>query len=284
MSKVIKRTDLIISSPKIVKAFGDLKREVDGVQRAEIPVETAFTGEHSPSHEEILEEKRRDLELIKEESAKILEETEDLVKDIMAKARDEARGILNIAQDESEVVRNQALQDAEAIKRDAYEQAYREGLRLANEAIESDRQMAMEQSRQMIEEGRSTKFDIIRSTETDMVRLIMAISKKIINHEITCRPELIVDIVRQAVSYLDSPEQLKIYVNPRDMQVLVDTIASERLVSDSNRDIPVDVKTDNRISPGGCIVESGGASVDATIETRTAKVEGALSEIPGSEQ
>lgn len=284
MPKIIKRSHLVMSSPKIVKSFGEPDNEVAQVPNAEFSLEIESQYEPSGPSNDLVQEQRRELESIREESEQILKETEELVKDIMARARDEARVINNQAQEEAELIIHQARQEAEKIQREAREQAYREGLRQANEAIEADRQMAMEQSRQMVEDAQRNKMAIISSTETDMVRLILAISKKVIAHEIQTRPELIVEIVQQAVSYLDNPDQLRIYVNPQELQLLVDTLAREKLAVEGNRDVPVAVKPDNGISPGGCVVESGGASVDSTLETRISKVEEALLDIPGSER
>lgn len=286
MPKIIKKTHLVMSSPKIVRAFDNLEKEVAEVQRAQIETDReikSFAG-RDDAQPDILLEKRRELEQIKEESAQILRETEDLVKEIMARAKDEARVVINQAQEEAEVILQQARQEAEQVQRETRDQAYRDGLRQANEAIEADRQMAMEQSRQMVEEAERNKFAIMNSTETDMVRLIMAISKKVIVNEIRTRPELIIDIVQQAVSNLDHPDQLRVYVNPQEMQLLVDHLAHERLVIEGNREAPVAVKPDNGITPGGCVVESGGASVDATLETRMNKIEEAILDISGSEQ
>ncbi len=284
MSKIIKKTDLIMSSPKILKAFNHLEREVTVVQQAELKAGADGLWGAEGGQPDLLGDQRRELEMIKQESVQILAETEELVKELMNKARDEAREVLSRAEDEAGVVRQQAAREAEKLLKNTKEQAYRDGLRQANEAIEADRQMAMEQSRRIMEEAERNKYEIMRSVETDMVRLIIAISKKVIVHELNTRPELIVGIVRDAVANLDNPENMRIYVNPQELEILVDTLATERLLIDGNRDLAVVIKADGGISAGGCVIESDGASVDATAETRISKVEQALIEIPGSEQ
>jgi len=269
LSKIIKRSDQVLAHPRIIQFLDTLVREQDLPQVEEILI---------PALSELNLEKEKIADL-KDESQKILAETEQLVMEIMERARNEANNIISEAQEEADVIKVQVLEEAEKIREQAGIEGYNEGLKKAQAEIEADRQLAMEQSQRLIEEARRTKIAILDSVETDIVHLAMAIARKIIVIELKTNPGAIVDIVRQAISFLDNPDNVRVYVNPADLQVLLDSIVSEGLTEIGSRDLEIDVKGDRRISCGGCIVDSSMGSVDAQLEGRMLIVKDAIMEI-----
>ncbi|PKM77660.1 MAG: hypothetical protein CVU90_06160 [Firmicutes bacterium HGW-Firmicutes-15] len=269
LSKIIKKSDLVLSDPRIIQFLDILAIEQDFPEVQEILI---------PALSE-LEQEKIDIESLKKESQTILAETEQLVMGLLEKARNEARSIISDAQEEAEVIRAQVQEDAQKIQEQAGSEGYSDGLKRAHAEIEADRQMAIEQSKSLIEEARRTKIAILDSVENDIVHLAMAIARKVIVAELSSNPRAIVDIVRQAISFLDNPYNVRVYVNPADLQYLLDSIANEGLTEIGSADLEIDVKADRRISSGGCIVDSSTGSVDAQLEGRILKVEDATMEV-----
>jgi len=271
LSRIIKNSNLVLAHPRIIEFFDALVWEENEVQEQEsediIPVLSE------------LEHEKEEIEALKRESEKILTETEHVVMDLLEKARNEAKMIIGNAQDEVDILRTQAAEEAEQIRAHAGMEGYNDGLKRAQAEIEADRQMAMEQSQHLIEEARRTKVSILNSAETDILRLIMAIAKKVIVAELSANPQAILDIVRQAISYLDNPDNIRVYVNPADLQTLLDAIEQGGLSEIGSRDLGMDIRADKRLSNGGCIIESNMGSVDAQLESRMHKVEEAIMEM-----
>ena len=279
MSRIIKNGNAVFSQPILIEPFRfmEISEEVPICEYEEID---------EPSAEEKndeLEIAQREFERLKEESQLILTETEQMVMELLQKARDEARSILSGAQEEAELVRSQAEEEAQQIRKRAFEEAYAEGLKKAQLDIEEDRQAALQQSAEIIEEARQTKIQIMRSCESDMVRLVMAVAKKVIASELTTNPDIIINVLRESISYLDKPDNIMVYVNPRDLERLLDVTKTETFFDIGTNDVNLNFQGDDRISPGGCSLESEGGSVDTRLETRIAAVEQALQEVSGDE-
>ncbi|MDD4803376.1 MAG: FliH/SctL family protein [Syntrophomonas sp.] len=268
MSKIIKGYDTIISNPRMIQFFDNLALEPNLPEVEEILI---------PVISEI-EQEKIEIEALRNESQKIFAETEQLVTELLEKARNEAQNIIGDAQEEAEVIRAQVQEEAEQIREKVRNDGYNDGLKRAQLEIEADRQMAIEQSQSLIEEARHTKIAILDSVENDIVHLAMAIAKKVIAAELSCNPRAIADIVRQAVSFLDNPYNIRVYVNPADIQYLMDSIANETLTEIGRPDLDIELKADQRIESGGCIVESSMGSVDAQLKSRIGKVEEAMFE------
>lgn len=268
MSRIIKNSSLS-SEPKLI--------ELPDIHELK---ETIMTDDLIEIEEKSKEDELKEL---KAESEKILKETEQMVLELLERAQSEAKEIIVHAQEEADVIRSQVYEEAKLIREEAKQTGYEEGLKKAHDEIEEDRQRALEQNGLILEEARKLKLKMLRSVEPDIVRLIMAISKKVIANELKTNTESIVNIVREAITHLDNPQNIKVYVNPSELDKLLDLISMEDLTDIGNQAITADIKGDNRITPGGCMIESDNGLVDARIETKIHNIEKGLQEVSGDE-
>jgi len=248
-----------------------------------LPEEPGVLVEEETEQPSKLELEREELEQLKIESKKVLDETEAMVMDLLQKARDEARAIIANAQEEADLIRSQAETEAMELKASNQKKGYEEGLKKAEEDIEADRLAAFQQSQELLEEARQLKIQMMRSSESDMMRLIMAIAKKVIASELTTNPYFIVNVLREAIDFLDHPDNITVYVNPQDLERILTITQSDSFFDIGSSDVNLDFRADNRISPGGCSLDSQGGSVDTRLETRISGVEQALREVSGDE-
>lgn len=165
---------------------------------------------------------------------------------------------------EAEVARRKGL--AEGIR--TAEQAYREKLgRLEAQAAS----LATE---------RQEFFDRI---EAELVRLSIVIAEKVIGRELELAPETVLDIVRSAMKRLRERENLRLSVNPRDL----DTVKNARddLISAVDGVRKLEVVEDRRVDPGGCVIESPSGTLDARMKTQIDEISRALGEaVPEPEE
>jgi len=258
LSKIIKGADLLSTKPRIIEAFYTCESFNNGTQ--------ADYG-------------KDELERLKKESEKILIDTEQMAAKLIEKAKEEAKAIITNAREEAEVIRSQAYEDAEKIRQKAKDEGYSDGIKQAREEIESERQSALQESRDILEEARQTKLAMMRSSETDIVNLAVAIAKKVIATELSINPEIIVNVLREALNFLDHPENITVYVNPQDLEKLLEAVKTGDFSEVRSNDINMGIRADKRISSGGCMVESEAGSVDARLESRMANVEKAVKEV-----
>ena len=270
MSKVIKNEQAILTPPIVI----------DSVELNQIENKMENSVIHNKDdHNNTLKIEKQEIEKIKQESQKILKETEQMVMELLQKARDEARDIITNAREEAEVIKMQAGEEAVAIRETAHKEAYEEGLRQAQKEIEGDRQAAIQQSQALLEEARQSKLKVFRSCEADMVRLVMAMVKKVIASELITNPDIIINILQEAIDFLDRPENITVYVNPQEVENILEVMDKGYLTDIGSNNINIDIKADERISRGGCLLESDAGSVDAQLETRIASVNNAIQEV-----
>lgn len=224
---------------------------------------------------------QEDVELtdIKVDVNSILEEAEAMVREILDKARQEAGNIVIDAREEAEVTLSAAEQEAQNIRAQAQKEGYEQGLRDAQKESEADRQAVLEQCQEILEEARRSKIKIMESSIADMARIAMAIAKKIIATEVMTNPNIITNIIREAIGFLDQASNIHVYVNPQEIEKVLSDVADNRLNEIGQKELRNELVADKRVAIGGCVVESDVGIIDARLETRIEKVEQALQEV-----
>jgi flagellar assembly protein FliH len=206
----------------------------------------------------------------------MVQEGEKTVRDLLEQARREADSLIEKAREEAEKLLEEARNECGRIGDEARTDGYDQGLKNAQKEIEEDRQFAMEQCNEMLAEAQRNKQKIIESSMADMTRLSILIAKKILATEIKTNPAVIVNVIREAVSYLDSPEVLKVFLSPEDIEGVHAQIADADLNDTKFYSPTVELHRNKNITSGGCIVESDVGSIDAQLETRIDNVEKAI--------
>jgi flagellar assembly protein FliH len=99
----------------------------------------------------------------------------------------------------------------------------------------------------------------------ELVALAMEIARQVLRREVIARPEIILDVVREAL--LELPHQhAAIYLHPDDA-ALVRNGVGEALAHAGHR-----INEDPNLKRGDCVIETGGSQLDATVATRWRRV------------
>ena len=107
---------------------------------------------------------------------------------------------------------------------------------------------------------------ILTNSMDDMLRLVMAISRQVVQHEIETREEVILTIVTEALHAAIKADEFHIKINPNDFQVVTEN--KPLFLASISGLKNITFEADSNISRGGCLVESVLGKVDATLETK----------------
>jgi flagellar assembly protein FliH len=105
--------------------------------------------------------------------------------------------------------------------------------------------------------------------ESAAVRLSAAIAEKIVRRELAQRPELTIEIVREALQLAAGRPQITLRLNPKDLEQLR---ASEPIRECLSRVGEAVLLPDDAISRGGCLIETRHGAIDARIETQLLRI------------
>lgn len=122
-----------------------------------------------------------------------------------------------------------------------------------------------------LDEVESSRRGLYTAVYDDALTIARAVARRILNAELVADPDLAARTVRTALSYIADKNRLRIRVNPVDLPAL--TGRADLWSSVSERIENVALEPDERITRGGCIVESAGGIADARIETQMSAID-----------
>ncbi|QTQ30868.1 Flagellar assembly protein [Aromatoleum bremense] len=145
----------------------------------------------------------------------------------------------------------------EDARRDGHEAGYREGAEQAQQ--EAMRIAALADA---LDEALA-RLD--RDVAEELVGLAMEVARRMVRNALAEQPEAVIETVRMALNQLPQA-QARIHLHPDDVALVRAYLAEQ-----SGHGHPTLID-DDAISRGGCLVQTAGSQLDATLETRWRRV------------
>jgi len=154
------------------------------------------------------------------------------------------------------------LPDLEAVRSEAYQQGQRD----AEQGLVVNLSRTLETFSQACAGIDTLHNNFLEQSRSEMINIIIAICEKIIGQELATGRDIIADSLSKAL-------ELAIRHNEYDVTVHPDDLASaEKIIPELVNSIQslehINLKTDPRITRGGCRLDSEVCMVDATIEAQ----------------
>ena len=150
-------------------------------------------------------------------------------------------------------------------RREGFQLGYEEGLRHAA-AEQAD---TVTRISALLQGVASDTEALVRGLETQVVELALAIAEKVIAREARIDPEIILNVVRSALSEVNDVSELRIRVNPDDLPLLDNRWQEMLPRSVAERS---ELVADDLVDRGGVLVESRIGYVDSQLKTRLNQV------------
>jgi flagellar biosynthesis/type III secretory pathway protein FliH len=186
-----------------------------------------------------------------------IQESKGISKEIIENAKKEAQSILEAANEQ-----------AKSIKDAAFQEGYQTGFGQVNSEIETLRTI----QKSMLQ----THEDVIRGSETQIVELVKLITEKLFSSGLALDPNILKDVVARAINEASRLGNLKVYLNPEDLDKLRKLWREAELDYNGQK---IQLASNNEILPGGCFIDGDYGSVDARINTQVKSVVDTLNEI-----
>jgi len=156
------------------------------------------------------------------------------------------------------------------IEKEAYEKGFEQGRR---DGLSLEKKLMEEKARQLetlFSTLRDLKAEIYDETEQELLTLSISLARKIIGEEVKINKGIIGNTIRAAAKFLADKHHIRIQLNPDDMEEV------KRLLPDiaaMTRGGKFQLIEDHAITKGGCLMETGFGSINATIEDQMGELE-----------
>ncbi|HVP57719.1 MAG TPA: FliH/SctL family protein [bacterium] len=166
--------------------------------------------------------------------------------------------------------------EAAGVMQKAYEAGYQAGHSAATQAMERAVAAKAEALASMIDDVVSQRTQVVADSEESVVRLACRIAERIVEKVAEIDQETIVRVVKAALARLAESQRVTVRANPADIEALKQH-KSEWLQA-TRGGSAVEIKEDERIRRGGCLIEGTSGNIEAEIDRQLEVIERALVE------
>lgn len=145
---------------------------------------------------------------------------------------------------------------------ESYDRGFEDGKRQAERGLAN----VFKALRDAVEELSGMRSQILRETEDDILKLVFRIARKVIHQEITTDRLILAKIVSAAVNSSSERDEIVLRLNPEDHRLV--NAHRNLYLNGLSEDRQLELKADDSVSPGGCIVDTIMGEIDARAETQ----------------
>lgn len=165
--------------------------------------------------------------------------------------------------------------ELEELERQAREEGFAAGRKEGLASAATERDALVRRLESLLEAAARPLEALDEATEQELARLATVIARRVLAHELTTSPALIVQAVQQAARALPAATRaLQVRVHPDDLAVL-----REHHVAEEHWQL----LPDPSLARGDCLLESERSRLDARVETRLAGVVDAVLGVDGDD-
>ncbi|MBI9011916.1 MAG: hypothetical protein JEZ08_06755 [Clostridiales bacterium] len=261
MSKLVKSSQIIIDKKKyVLNNDFFVPKQVVVESDEEVDEEVPHDNVSKVSYEDELREmKEAMLEAVKVEKDQVL-----------SNVREERDLMIQEAYDKSKDIQEQA-------RKEGYDQGYQDGVANGYGEASSFIDEALEIKKKYFEKYEQIKTD----SEADITGVIISTVESILNKHVEEDYDLINGLVEKAIKKCAFTTNLSLRVSPEDYEGAI-SIKKYILSLTENVD-DIEIKQDNALPKGSCVVDSDAGSVDSSIHTQFENVKNKFIELLQSE-
>jgi len=164
-----------------------------------------------------------------------------------------------------------ARQDATVVRKQAEEEGRQAGMQAVEQVVQKQLATALPALKQAIEEIHDAKQAWQRHWEATAVHVAAAIAKRVIRRELSKDPQITLTLVREALQLASGSSQLRIHLNPADHAAIGSQI--DMLAKEFSSLSTAELIADDKITLGGCRVETEFGIIDQQIESQLKRIE-----------
>lgn len=193
----------------------------------------------------------------------IIEDAKELYLKIIEEANFEAKRILDQAISEKEAIQAKA---GEAGYREGFDSGYADGINQAQNIISQ----AMELKEQLDERS----AELYGEAESQIIELVLDIANKVIGQELTLHEDIIMSLIKQAISKCAFKSKLTIRVSEDDYSYVNANKEKIAMLTEGINDL--EIYCDKALPKGGCVVETPAGEINAGVNIQMKEIQKAF--------
>lgn len=223
--------------------------------------------------------KQKQVSPVVNDEEKIAADEKQKKEDTIKNAKIEAERIINAARQQADSTLSSAEEKIAAKMREASQKAQEEGYKHGESLAKKDYQDLISEAEELKQKAKEIYSNTVASLENDMVEIILQVARKVIGTELTQNKDVILGLVRNAVSGTSPTDKISIRVCAENYDYVIEN--KERILEGFKWVRDFEIIKDSALTKGECLLDTGFGTIDSSIETQLQAVERTLRELLG---
>ena len=198
--------------------------------------------------------------VIKSETGGLAVESFEMTELIPMLPREMARRLTQ----QEEVEESEPPHDCSMLQQQSFDAGREKGREEGITACQEDVRREMQRALSLVNQVEQAKVALLRQVEADLVQLALAVAKKVIHREIQIDPNIVVEHVKRILQQLSTVSHIRIQAHADEIEYLKSM--QDTVVNQDGETPSIRIEHDASVGLGGCILQTEGLYIDATIE------------------
>lgn len=154
--------------------------------------------------------------------------------------------------------------DCSQLQQEAYDSGVESGKQKGRAEVQGPADAEVSRALDIVAQVEQVRLKSAKQAESDIVELALAMARKVIHHEVSLDPDIVVTQVREIISTIIEAGVIRVLVHPDEVERL-QTFRPSFAGADGNP-VQLSIEGDETIQAGGCIIESSQYFINASIE------------------
>lgn len=158
----------------------------------------------------------------------------------------------------------------------AYKYGFKDGKKIGLQEGREEVRQGLECIKYITDELKQRRENFMKEADELVLQLAVRLAERIIRKEVKTDPEVVKNVARECLKLVEERQRICIRVHPSDWQVINEF--EEEILTSTHGVKSLEIKEDDHVTPGGCIIESDSGIVDAQLETQLQEISESLME------
>lgn len=163
---------------------------------------------------------------------------------------------------------NQITDKTHSLEKEAYEKGFAQGEKAGMDLGKKRLDSVIKSFNEVLEGVRRLKEELYQKSEQEMLELVLAITHRIIQKEVSTDRKIILNMIKSAINYIADQEEIRVRLNPSDLEFATQHKGD---ITEGMRNLIFE--GDEEVLRGDAVIESNRGIIDCGIERHLQKVE-----------
>lgn len=183
---------------------------------------------------------------------------------IKQEANAEHDKIIEAAKAEAAELKEKAQQEG---RLEGFKAGHAEGEQKIREEMQNDLLAANAKAEKTLADAKNAMRDYVQQAENDVITIVMSVVEKILPQHFIDVPQVVLPLVQKAIAKVKDQKEIVIRVSPASYDMVLMARDEFRNIL-TYGDATIEIKSDESMQPGDCLLETPDGSVDARLATQ----------------